>query len=162
MQRISALAVLFGGLLSVTSTLAAEPGVPPVSDELSPWLASPSSEGGFPFDGPCSGKICRVHERVGCFNCYCGGSYKYPVPPRYTYFWPGIYSQQTMTAHVSPWRYPGLLSPDVVADARAPRNPPPLARSAQETSTTIKASYQAAPIPKATTALREPADQGSR
>ena len=41
-------------------------------------------------------------------NCACQGSYKYPVPPQSTYFWPGIYSQQTMTQYISPWRYPGL------------------------------------------------------
>ena len=41
-------------------------------------------------------------------NCACHGSYKYPVPSQYTYFWPGIYSQQAMTQYVSPWRYPNL------------------------------------------------------
>jgi hypothetical protein len=40
--------------------------------------------------------------------CACHGSYKYPVPSQYSYFWPGIYSQQTMTQYVSPWRYPDL------------------------------------------------------
>lgn len=42
----------------------------------------------------------------GC--CACQGSYKYPVMPQYTYFWPGIYSQQRMTQYVSPLRYPDL------------------------------------------------------
>ncbi len=41
-------------------------------------------------------------------NCNCGGSYKYPVPPLYTYHWPGIYSQQRMTDYRSPWRFPPL------------------------------------------------------
>ena len=41
-------------------------------------------------------------------NCACHGSYKYPVPPQYDYFWPGIYGQQPMTHNVSPWRYPDL------------------------------------------------------
>jgi hypothetical protein len=56
----------------------------------------------------CCGQCCGP-EAVGCFNCCCRGSYKFPVPPQYTYFWPGIYSQKTMTAGVSPWRYPPLL-----------------------------------------------------
>jgi len=41
-------------------------------------------------------------------NCNCRGSYKYPVPPQYTYFWPGMYAQRTMTEYISPWRFPGL------------------------------------------------------
>jgi len=50
---------------------------------------------------------------VGCGcgedgNCSCQGSYKYPVPSQSTYFWPGIYSQQTLTQYASPWRYPDL------------------------------------------------------
>ncbi len=65
---------------------------------------------------PCFG--CRGHgfaRSCGCDcgcgedgNCACQGSYKYPVPSQYTYFWPGIYSQKTMTQYVSPWRYPDL------------------------------------------------------
>jgi hypothetical protein len=49
----------------------------------------------------------RVAE-VGDFNCTCRGSYNYPVPPQYTYHWPGMYSQQTMTEYASPWRFPPL------------------------------------------------------
>jgi len=41
-------------------------------------------------------------------NCNCNGSYKFPVPPQYTYHWPGMYSQQLMTDYNSPWRYPPL------------------------------------------------------
>jgi len=52
-------------------------------------------------------------QGVGCGcgedgSCSCHGSYKYPVPSQSTYFWPGIYSQPTMTQYVSPWRYPDL------------------------------------------------------
>jgi hypothetical protein len=43
-----------------------------------------------------------------CFNCGCGGSYKFPVPPLYTYHWPGMYSARWMTEYKSPWRYPPL------------------------------------------------------
>ena len=45
---------------------------------------------------------------VGQFNCDCRGSYKFPVPPQYTYHWPGLYAQQTMTEYASPWRFPPL------------------------------------------------------
>jgi len=42
------------------------------------------------------------------FNCGCNGSYKYPVPPLYTYHWPGMWSAQLMTDYHSPWRFPPL------------------------------------------------------
>jgi hypothetical protein len=43
------------------------------------------------------------------FNCGCTGSYKFPVPPQYTYFWPGsVYSLDLMTNYHSPWRFPPL------------------------------------------------------
>lgn len=57
------------------------------------------------------GYLCGASATCGCGangNCACQGSYKYPVPTQYTYFWPGIYSQQAMTQYVSPWRNPGL------------------------------------------------------
>lgn len=49
---------------------------------------------------------------AGCYNCECQGSYKFPVPPQYTYHWPGMYSQQTMIEHCSPWRFPHLNLPE--------------------------------------------------
>lgn len=42
------------------------------------------------------------------FNCGCNGSYKFPVPPLYTYHWPGMYQQALMTDYHSPWRFPPL------------------------------------------------------
>lgn len=45
---------------------------------------------------------CLGCRRCDDGNCACHGSYKYPVPSQYTYFWPGIYSQQAMTQYVSP------------------------------------------------------------
>ena len=42
------------------------------------------------------------------FHCGCNGSYKFPVPPLYTYHWPGMYSAQLMTEYHSPWRFPPL------------------------------------------------------
>ena len=59
---------------------------------------------------PCCGR--EPHRsrvaRIGDFNCGCRGSYKFPVPSQYTYHWPGLYAQQTMTEYTSPWRFPGL------------------------------------------------------
>lgn len=51
-----------------------------------------------------------------CFNCRTNGSYKFPVPRQYTYFWPGIYSQQTMTEYVAPYQGLNLRSPAEVFD----------------------------------------------
>ena len=42
------------------------------------------------------------------FNCGCNGSYKFPVPPLYTYHWPGMFSHQLMTDYHSPWRFPAI------------------------------------------------------
>lgn len=42
------------------------------------------------------------------YNCGCNGSYKFPVPPLYTYHWPGMYSQRLMTDYHSPWRFPPI------------------------------------------------------
>ncbi|MBN2477246.1 MAG: hypothetical protein JXB62_21745 [Pirellulales bacterium] len=64
--------------------------------------------------GDCLRSCCGHHRRsrlvteTGDFNCNCRGSYKFPVPPQYTYHWPGIYSQQSMTEYTSPWRFPAL------------------------------------------------------
>ncbi len=41
-------------------------------------------------------------------SCDCNGSYKFPVPPLYTYHWPGLYAHRLMTDYHSPWRFPGL------------------------------------------------------
>ena len=46
--------------------------------------------------------------RSAHFNCGCNGSYKFPVPPLYTYHWPGMWSHQLMTDYHSPWRFPPL------------------------------------------------------
>ncbi len=57
---------------------------------------------------------CGRHRRVAAaanFNCCCQGSYKFPVPRQYTYHWPGMYSQQQMTAYSSPYRFPPLELP---------------------------------------------------
>ena len=86
----------------------------------------------------CDSRCCRMgppHVRrmaaVGQFNCGCRGSYKFPVPPQYTYHWPGLYAQQTMTGYTSPWRFPPLEQYDVGSAVGGPtavrfrRLPPP-------------------------------------
>ncbi len=63
------------------------------------------------------GRCAARKAAVGNFNCSCRGSYKFPVPPQYTYHWPGMYSQQTMTEYSSPFRFPPLKLPrDVFGD----------------------------------------------
>jgi hypothetical protein len=57
------------------------------------------------------GHLCRRHQwyqQNSVFNCGCNGSYKHPVPPLYTYHWPGMYSAERMTDYVGPWRFPPL------------------------------------------------------
>ena len=88
----------------------------------SAWSAPPGGGIGYsfrtatgnPIPGGCGLVGCR---RVVCnadtghdawANCRCNGSYKFPVPPLYTYHWPGMYSQQLMTNYQSPWRFPPI------------------------------------------------------
>ncbi len=54
--------------------------------------------------------VCKDAVIAGA-NCGCRGSYKFPVPPRFTYYWPGMYAQQSMTGYWSPYRYPALKLP---------------------------------------------------
>lgn len=51
---------------------------------------------------------CPIEGQEPFANCGCNGSYKYPVPPLYTYHWPGMYSRQLMTEYYSPWRFPPI------------------------------------------------------
>jgi hypothetical protein len=79
------------------------------------------------------------------FNCGCNGSYKYPVPPLYTYHWPGMNSAQLMTDYHSPWRFPPLKPyTDEVIEVQTSlsslRRVQPAAAAA-ETRTTQRASF---------------------
>jgi hypothetical protein len=58
----------------------------------------------------CAAKVAEY----GYFNCQCNGSYKFPVPPQYTYHWPGMYSQSSVLEYNSPHRYPPLKDPSVL------------------------------------------------
>jgi len=164
MQKISVFVVFFGAVLTVASTLAAEPGVVSSPAGIPQYLTEPSAEGEFSNMGPCYGRPCWKHGAAGYCNCNCRGSYKYPVPPRDMYFWPGIYSQKTMTSYVSPYRYPGLLPPDVLSDASNPLSELPRTHSTQVAATPAptKVETQAKPVPRAKTALRKSSDQQSR
>jgi hypothetical protein len=71
-------------------------------------------DGGDMCGDPCCG---HCHHRLfghgdrwaeSGFNCGCNGSYKFPVPPLYTYHWPGMYQATLMTDYHSPWRFPPL------------------------------------------------------
>jgi hypothetical protein len=106
-------------LLLVAATWALALGV------ASPALAGGGcadtlSGGGDAWGDPCGNRCgCRLFGHHGghgnridgldrSFNCGCGGSYNYPVPPLYTYHWPGMYKQRLMTDYRSPWRFPPL------------------------------------------------------
>jgi hypothetical protein len=63
----------------------------------------------------CGAHGCRLHHHHKYtegkdygFNCSCNGSYNYPVPPLYTYHWPGMYKAERMTDYHSPWRFPPI------------------------------------------------------
>lgn len=94
-------------------------------------------------------------------NCHCDGSYKLPVPPLYTYHWPGIYSLQNVTDYHSPWRFPPLRphAPEPDDETLAPAE-----RARHAGSTAIAASWHttspSAPLPVAQrTGLPEPASR---
>ena len=65
--------------------------------------------------GGCGCGVCARHRAhiasFGYFNCSCRGSYKFPVPPQYTYHWPGMYSQKYIAEYSSPYRFPPLKLP---------------------------------------------------
>jgi len=57
---------------------------------------------------------------AGNYNCSCNGTYKWPVPPLYTYFWPGMHSHQLMTDYHTPWRFPPIKPYTPEPNAPAP------------------------------------------
>jgi len=76
------------------------------------------SDGSYGSDGDCDAcgrcRGChhsrsRIDGLYPGFHCGCNGSYNYPVPPLYTYHWPGVvYKQVRMTDYHSPWRFPPI------------------------------------------------------
>ena len=75
---------------------------------------------GFGLGGGIGGKWAGVIAAEGYFNCRCRGSYKFPVPPQYTYHWPGMYSQRTTTEYNSPFRFPPLRLPEEAFPEESP------------------------------------------
>ncbi|MBX9791939.1 MAG: hypothetical protein K2Y37_23700 [Pirellulales bacterium] len=71
----------------------------------------------------CKAKCCACCNQESWNNCNCNGSYKFPVPPLYTYHWPGLYSAELMTDYHSPWRFPPL-KPYTDEVPRAGEGPP--------------------------------------
>jgi len=110
---------LGAGLLVPRLAMADPAGDASVGDnEQAPLQPVPDMASQSEFDCPdagacpqCRGRRVNRRAEVGNFNCSCRGSYKYPVFPQYTYFWPGMYSQQTMTEYNSPYRFPPLKLP---------------------------------------------------
>jgi hypothetical protein len=89
----------------------------PVRQQSAPMTSSFDDGADCYCDNCCRGGLFGHHH--GCrrggyegldtgFNCGCNGSYKFPVPPLYTYHWPGMWQQVLMTDYHSPWRFPPL------------------------------------------------------
>lgn len=90
----------------------------PEGMETTPIYVAPCEECGCGECGSSAGGHCLKANlsATACFNCRTNGSYKFPVPRQYTYFWPGIYSQKTMTEYVAPFTGLKLRSPSEVFD----------------------------------------------
>jgi hypothetical protein len=161
---VGIVAVIAGGVVALTAppALAVEPASLTISDQpmvpepAQPPAAAEPADPGAAADNSCSeGCRCRqcLYDKLlnkwadpGYFNCNCKGSYKFPVPPQYTYFWPGMYSQKTMTEYNSPYRFPSLKNPPV-EKAEAPYNQDvgPMARQTQAQVRQVSQSGSAEP-----------------
>ena len=114
-------AAMMAGLLMTASNLTAGEGC---GCNAAPTCGCNGGGSGDPCCDPC-GNGCGLFGHCGCglfghkcgspidgldrfANCACNGSYNYPVPPLYTYHWPGMYKQVRMTDYHSPWRFPPL------------------------------------------------------
>jgi len=116
---------LGAGLIINRTATAAQPGHVTISEEQQPALGPvpdlPPDDYSYTAAGHsgrrcghrqgCYSRLLNKWAEVGNFNCSCRGSYKFPVPPQYTYHWPGMYSQQAMTQYNSPYRFPSLRAP---------------------------------------------------
>jgi hypothetical protein len=163
---VGIVAVIAWGVVALTAqpALAIEPvrltasDQPMVPEPAQPTTVADSSDPGMTADDACSGGCgCRCRQcwydkllnkwaDPGYSNCSCKGSYKFPVPPQYTYFWPGMYSQQTMTEYNSPYRFPNLKNPPT-DKAEAPYNQDvePMTRQAPVQVRQVSQSGSAAP-----------------
>ena len=100
--------------------------------------------------GECGCGICckyRAHiASFGYFNCSCRGSYKFPVPPQYTYHWPGMYSQRSVTEYTSPYRFPPLEAPKFIPKEEAKITAKPVIQNTFTNLTAINPA-KLAPLP---------------
>ena len=108
-------ALISGRAMAKTPTLASPTPASFASTEgeIEDAMSDESGEGNCDCDaeGGCGKDGCGRHGRRNAnrwFNCNCNGSYKFPVPPLYTYHWPGLYSMKRMTDYHSPWRFPAI------------------------------------------------------
>ena len=102
------LAAMMAGLLVTASNLVAGEGCDCSAAASACGNCDPCDCGngcGCGLFGHCG---CQIDGLDRFANCGCNGSYNYPVPPLYTYHWPGMYKQVRMTDYHSPWRFPPL------------------------------------------------------
>lgn len=143
----------------------AQEAIAPVPASTAAIASGPCCPHGGTSRCPRCGWLCHRAGRIGAygaFNCSCSGSYNYPVPPLYTYHWPGMYKQGTMVEYRSPYRYPmlrvpswelrqqGLLPPDQIPPAT--EEPSPFFRAIDEQTR----SSPAAPFPTTRPVFSEP------
>lgn len=127
MRKLCFWATVLSICLPAAITMSAPPywAIPPGG--LAPGQDTALADGDYPTSCSCADEgvrggprcSCRAarqkHSKYAaaqaCFNCACQGSYKFPVPPQSTYFWPGMYSQKTAVDYNMPYRYPMLELP---------------------------------------------------
>jgi hypothetical protein len=119
-MRTCLLAAMIAGLSAVATNLPAGDGCAAQAPtcQAAPACGCDAGDVGCGNCGnPCRRGGCGLRGRkCGCdidgldrfANCGCNGSYNYPVPPLYTYHWPGMYKQIRLTDYQSPWRFPPL------------------------------------------------------
>ncbi|MBC7855135.1 MAG: hypothetical protein IAF94_17020 [Pirellulaceae bacterium] len=159
-MRSYMLAAMAAGLLATASPLIARDGcaVKAPTCQAAPSCGCNAGDLGCDNRGdPCCGRgngCGRLGHKCGCpidgldryANCGCNGSYNYPVPPLYTYHWPGMYKQVRMTDYHSPWRFPPLKRYE---DEPLPTVEIPAPRSAAGPRLLRPASLQVAPADSA-------------
>lgn len=135
--------ILFGVLvawspLSIAQTVALPEAAP--SSNAIHAVAPASVASAIPCDqcdqcaGAVAGQGCGMGSRRGplsesfskYYNCRYHGSYNYPVPPQFTYFWPGIYKQKSIADYQSVYRNTMLASPSDVFNPNAAINAQPV------------------------------------
>lgn len=67
--------------------------------------------------GPRRGPLVESYSKY--YNCKYHGSYNHPVPPQFTYFWPGLYKQKSIADYQSVYRNTMLISPSEVFNPNA-------------------------------------------